>query len=159
MEALFQLETAWWELVLRAVLVYLLILVLIRLSGKRTVGEFTPFDLIVVILLGEAMQNALVPQGESVTGPAIVAATLVSLNWLVAFVSARSKKVDRLVEGEPVVLARNGRYDRAAMRAQNVTDTDVLEAVRRANLSGIKAVRTATLETDGEITIVPKDES
>ena len=91
MSELWTLSIPWWEIVLRASVVYFVMLALIRLSGKRTVGEFTPFDLIVVILLGETMQGALVPEGESVTGPMIVAATLVGLNWLLAYASTRSK--------------------------------------------------------------------
>ena len=156
MESLVQLGAPWWQFVLRAAIVYLLLLVLIRLSGKRTVGEFTAFDLIVVILLGESMQSALIPDDHSVLGPAIVAATLLLLNWLVGFASSRSKRVDVLVEGEPVILVRNGRIDQKTLRSQNVPRSDLMEAIRRAQLDGVAAVARATLETDGEITIVPR---
>lgn len=156
MESLVQLSAPWWELIVRAVLVYLLLLLLMRVSGKRTVGEFTPFDLIVVILLGESMQGALSPDDTSVLGPAIVAATLVGLNWLLGFLTTRSRRVDVLVEGEPVVLVRNGRIDRKALLSQNVPRSDVMEAIRRAQLAGLADVAKATLETDGEITILPR---
>jgi uncharacterized membrane protein YcaP (DUF421 family) len=156
MQTLFDPQAPWWEFVLRGVIVYVFVLALIRLSGKRTVGEFTPFDLIVVILLGETMQGALVPEGESVTGPMIVAATLVGLNWLLAFASTRSKAVDALAEGHPVVLVRDGRLVQKALRSQNVPRSDVEEAIRRANLGGLQEVKLATLETDGEITVVPR---
>lgn len=158
MEQIFDLQAPWWEYLLRGFIVYVFVLVLIRLSGKRTVGEFTPFDLIVVILLGETMQGALLPEGEaSFTGPMLVAATIVGLNWLLAFASTRSAKVDSLVEGKPVVLVRNGRIDQQALRSQNVPRSDIEESIRRANLSGLKDVKRATLETDGEITIVPRE--
>jgi uncharacterized membrane protein YcaP (DUF421 family) len=156
MENLVQLSAPWWEFIVRAVLVYVVLLLLMRLSGKRTVGEFTPFDLIVVILLGESMQGALSPDDTSVLGPAIVAATLVALNWTLGFLTSRSRRLDALIEGEPVVLARNGRLDQQALRSQNVPRSDVMEAIRRANLDGLSAVGRATLETDGEITIVPR---
>ena len=156
MESLVQLTAPWWEFVIRAGLVYLLLLLLIRISGKRTVGEFTPFDLIVVILLGESMQGALTQEDNSLLAAAIVAATLVALNWLLAFVSTRSRTADTVVEGEPVVLVRNGRIDQKALRSQNVPRSDVMEAIRRAQLDGLPQVARATLETDGEITIVPK---
>lgn len=156
METIVQLGAHWWEFVLRAILVYFVVLLLIRLSGKRTVGEFTAFDLIVVILLGESMQNALVQDDTSVLGPAITAATLISLNWLLGFVSARSRRVDKVVEGEPVVLVRNGRINSRKLRSENVPKSDLLEAVRRAQLGGLSEVALATLETDGEITVVPR---
>ena len=156
MEQLFELQAPWWELIFRGVLVYVFVLVLIRLSGKRTVGEFTPFDLIVVILLGETMQGALVPEGDSVVAPMIVAATLVALNWLMAFASTRSRLVDSVVEGHAVVLARDGRVDRKVMRSQNVPHSDLDEAIRKANLDGLQDVKLAMLETNGEITIKPR---
>lgn len=157
MEDLVQLSANWWEFVLRAFLVYFTLLVLMRLSGKRTVGEFTPFDLIVVLLLGESMQSALVQDDTSVLGPAITAATLIALNWLMAFLSTRSRTVDKVTEGEPVVLVRNGRIDARKLRAENVPKSDVLEAVRRAQLGSLSEVALATLETDGAITIVPRN--
>lgn len=157
MEHLVELQGPWWEFVLRATIVYVFVLLLIRLSGKRTVGEFTLFDLIVVILLGESMQAALAPRGEqSVLGPAIVAMTLVALNWLLGYLSTRFRSVDAVVEGTPVVLARNGRILQKALRAQNVPRSDLTEAIRRARLTTLSEVALATLETDGEITIVPR---
>jgi uncharacterized membrane protein YcaP (DUF421 family) len=156
METIIQLSANWWEFALRAFLVYLVVLVLIRMSGKRTVGEFTPFDLIVVILVGESMQQALVQDDTSVLGPAITAATLILLNWILGFLSTRFQKVDKVVEGEPVVLVRNGRIDTRKLRRENVPKSDVLEAVRRAQLGSLSEVAVATLETDGEITIVPR---
>lgn len=156
MESIFQLSVPWWEFVLRAAVVYLFVLVLVRLSGKRTVGEFTAFDLIVVLLLGESMQSALVQNDTSVLGPVLTATTLISLNWLLAFISTRSKTVDRIVEGEAVVLVRNGRILTSKLRSQNVPKSDVLEAMRRAQLGSLSEIAVATLETDGEITIVPR---
>ena len=156
MDSIFELSVSWWEFVLRGVLVYVIVLALIRLSGKRTVGEFTPFDLIVVILLGETMQSALVQDDTSVLGPAIAAATLILLNWFLGFLSARFRTVDKVMEGEPVVLVRNGRVDARKLRSENVSKPDLLEAIRRAQLRGVSDVAVATLETDGEITIVPR---
>lgn len=156
MESILQLGANWWEFVLRAFLVYLVLLVLVRLSGKRTIGEFTAFDLIVVLLLGESMQSALVQEDTSVLGPAITAATLVALNWLLGFLSTRFRAVDKVTEGDPVVLVRNGRLNTRKLREENVPKSDLLEAVRRAQLGSLSEVAVATLETDGEITIVPR---
>jgi uncharacterized membrane protein YcaP (DUF421 family) len=156
MNALLELHDPWWLYVLRAVIVYFFVLVLLRAAGKRTVGEFTPFDLVVIILLGEAMQTALMPENESVIAPGICAITLLVLNYLIGFVSSRSRKVDSVITGDPVMLVRNGQVIREAMRSENVPDADLEEAVRRAGLQELAKVRLAMLETDGEITIVPQ---
>jgi uncharacterized membrane protein YcaP (DUF421 family) len=156
MENMFTLGTPALELVVRALLVYLAFLVLVRLSGKRTVGEFTPFDLVVVLLLAESAQGALLGGDESVLGTVIVAATLIGLNYLVAFGTARNRKLCALIEGGSVVLAQDGKLHDAALRRNNVPPSDVEEAVRMANLESLEQVKVATLEASGEITIVPK---
>jgi uncharacterized membrane protein YcaP (DUF421 family) len=146
-----------WEFVLRGTIVYFAIMVLIRISGKRTVGEFTPFDLIVVLLIGEATQGALTAGDETVTGALIVCATMVGLNFLIAFASTRSKLVDRLIEGEPVVLIRNGRVFRQAMRRNHLPENDLDEALRRHGVANRSDVALAMLETDGDISVVKRD--
>ena len=87
--SLFELGMPWWEFVLRATAVYVVVLVMVRLSGKRTVGQFTPFDLLVVVLLGTAVQNSLIGEDTSLLGGLILAATLLSLNWTVGKLSSR----------------------------------------------------------------------
>jgi uncharacterized membrane protein YcaP (DUF421 family) len=153
---MFDLAHPWWHFLLRAAIVYVVLMVLLRLCGKRTVGEFTPFDLLVVILLGESAQGALVGDDHSVTGSVLVFTTLALLNYAVAFASARSKKIDALVEGEPVVLIRNGRLHEAALRRNNVPISDLEEALRKAGVRHRQDVELAMLETDGEITILPR---
>lgn len=152
---MFEMAFPWWHFVARGALVYGALLLLVRLSGKRTVGEFTPFDLVVVVLLGEAVQGGLTGGDESVGGGLVGAATLVALNYALGFWSARSDAVDRLVEGRAEVLIRRGRVLLAAARRNNIPFSDLREAIRRAGLVRVRDVRLATLETDGEITVVP----
>lgn len=153
---MFSLSQPWWEFVVRGALIYVVILFLVRLSGKRTVGEFTPFDLVVVILIGESTQGALTGGDESVLGAPLVAATLIALNQLLGYLSARSKTVDRLLEGEPVLLVRNGRVLHKALRANNLPVSDLEESVRKQGLAAMDAVALAVLETNGEITVVAR---
>lgn len=156
MPGLFELAMPWWEFVLRAVVVYFLLLAMLRLSGKRTVGQFTPFDLLVVVLLGTAVQNSLIGEDYSLLGGLILAATLIGCNWLVGFASARSERVDALVEGSPVLLARDGELFHAALRRQNINARDVDEALRDNGLSYVSEAALVTLEVDGTITVVPR---
>ena len=104
LEPMFQLAMPWWAFVLRACAVYFILLAMIRMTGKRTMGQFTPFDMLLVVLLGNAVQNALLGDDTSVGGGLLLAATLIALNWSVGLVSARSPKVERWIEGVPVLL-------------------------------------------------------
>ena len=115
---MFELSMPWWEFVLRAVVVYVVLLAMIRLSGKRTMGQFTPFDMLLIVLLGNAVQNALLGEDTSMAGGLLLAATLIALNWLVGFVTSRSQRAERLLEGVPVVLARDGQVFRDVLQAR-----------------------------------------
>jgi uncharacterized membrane protein YcaP (DUF421 family) len=156
-DALWQLEGPWWIGVVRAALIYSVLLLFIRLSGKRTVGEFTPFDLVVLILIGEASQNGLIGDDHSVVGAWIAAGTLIAINWAVSWIAARSRRVERWIEGTPQVLARDGRALPAALRAHNLSPAD-FELVLRSKKCRIEEVRLALLEVDGEITLIKTNE-
>lgn len=147
------------ELLLRATVVYFALLLLVRISGKRTVGQFTPFDLVVVMLISEASQNALVDGDASISGALIVVATLIGLNWLLGFASARSRRIDRLVEGSPVLVARDGRIFADALARQNVSLGDFREAMRSHGVPREEDIRFAFLETNGEITVVSREQA
>lgn len=159
MSDLLQLSAPWWHFVLRAVAVYVLVMVLIRASGKRAVGQFTPFDLVLLILIGNAVQNGLNGGDNSLIGAALLASCLIGLNYLVAFVVARSPRVRAVVEGQPVVLARDGKVFRDVLRRELVSNGDFLEAMRETGCSEIEKIRLATLETNGRISILLADEA
>lgn len=158
---MFEMSMPWWEFVLRAVVVYVVLLGMIRLSGKRTMGQFTAFDMLLIVLLGNAVQNALLGSDTSMAGGLLLAATLIVLNWSVGFVTARSKRAERLLEGAPVVLARNGHVYRDVLRRELVSRDDFAKAMREAGCSDVDRIHLALLETNGHITIllreVPKD--
>lgn len=158
MSDLFRLSAPWWEFVLRAVAIYVLVMLLVRLSGKRAVGQFTPFDLVLLILLGNAVQNGLNGGDNSLVGAGILAVCLIALNYGVAFVAARSPGARKLIEGEPVVLARDGKVFRQVLRRELVSNADFLEAMRETGCSEIERIRVATLETNGRISIVLADD-
>ena len=159
LESLFGMSMPWWEFVLRAVVVYGVVLVLVRLSGKRTVGQFTPFDLLLVVLLGNAVQNSLIGEDVSLLGGLILAGTLLALNWGVGYVTARYPRADRFVEGEPVVLACDGRVYWQVLRRQNVSRADFETAKRKAECDDDAQIGIAVLETSGAITIIRRDRS
>ena len=156
MSDLFVLSAPWWHFVLRGVVIYVLVTVLMRLSGKRAVGQFTPFDLILLILIGNAVQNGINGGDNSLTGAAIMATTLIALNYAVAFVTSRSRRAERLVEGEPVVLARDGKVFDHVLRRELVSQSDFREALRMNSIEDVAEVELALLETNGHISVVPR---
>jgi uncharacterized membrane protein YcaP (DUF421 family) len=157
MNDLFQLSAPWWHFVLRAFAIYALVMVLMRVSGKRAVGQFTPFDLVLLILIGNAVQNGINGGDNSLTGALVMATTLIALNYAVAFVTSRSRKAERLVEGVPVVLARNGKVFERVLREQLVSDEDFHKALRQHALVDVSDIALALLETNGSISIVPRE--
>lgn len=157
MNDLFQLSAPWWHFVLRAVAIYALVMVLIRVSGKRAVGQFTPFDLVLLVLIGNAVQNGLNGGDNSLSGALILAACLIALNYAVAFVTSRSQRIERIVEGVPKVLARDGTVFHDVLREELVSLDDFHEALRMNNLADPGDVALALLETNGSISVVPRD--
>ncbi len=156
MPGLFELSAPWWHFVLRACAIYALVMVLVRMSGKRAVGQFTPFDLVLLILLGNAVQNGINGGDNSLTGAAIMATTLIALNYGVAFVTSRNPGVEKIVEGEPVVLARKGKLFEAVLRRELVSGDDFREALRMNGVEDVSEVELALLETNGSISVVKK---
>jgi uncharacterized membrane protein YcaP (DUF421 family) len=157
MSELWELSIPWWELVLRGSVVYFVLLALVRLSGKRTVGQFTPFDLVVVVLLGDAVQGSMLSGDQSLPGGLILAGTLLGWNQLLGFATARSRRLESMVEGRADILARNGEVDHDALRAANMTLDDLQEAMREHGIAAVQDVRLALLEKDGSITILERD--
>lgn len=152
---MFDMAMPWWEFIARAVIVYVALMLMVRLSGKRTVGQFTPFDLLVVMLLSEGVSNSLSGQDNSVAGGLIVAGTLVLLNVIVAVTSARSKKVEAVVEGTPVLVARDGRIFHDVLKREHVGVGDMDKALREADCD-LDNVKCAFLETDGSISVLKR---
>ena len=158
-DGMFDLAMPWWAFVLRACIVYFILLALIRASGKRTMGQFTPFDMLLVVLLGNAVQNALLGQDTSVGGGLLLATTLLLLNWGVGLVSARSARMEALVEGVPVLLARDGKVYQDVLRRELISRADFDKAMRESGVEDIEDIRMAVLETNGHITLVTRDRS
>lgn len=150
---MFDLQAAWWELPLRAVIIYGALLVMVRVSGRRTVGQFTPFDLLVVMLLSESVSSGLNGGEDSVTGALLAAATLVALNVAVAFATSRSAELQTLMEGRPVLVGRDGKIFGEVLKKHRVPVADVEQALREADCEQ-SDMKYACLEADGQISIL-----
>ena len=148
-----ELEVPWWELVGRALVVYLFVLAMVRFSGKRTIGQFTPFDLLMVVLISEGVSNALSGGEQSLLGGMIVVCTLFAVNALTNRLSLRSARFRRLVEGEAVIVGRDGRILRERLKEQHVSEEDLFQALREADCD-LADMKFALLESDGRFSIL-----
>src|SRR3974390_344155 len=106
---MWNIAVPWWELIVRAIVVYAFLLILLRLTGKRQVGQLAPFDLVLLLVLSNAVQNSMNGGDNTVTGGVISAVTLIALNYLLGYITFRSKKIGRFIEGRPQVIIHNGR--------------------------------------------------
>ena len=156
---MFEPDLPWGELMARAVIVYFAVLLMVRLSGKRTIGQFSPFDVIVLLLVSEAAQGSLTGSEHSVPGGLVVIATLIALNWLVAFATARNRKLESLIEGDPVTLIKNGVKRNDAIKRNNILEGDLAEAMRANQIRHISEVEWAVLEPDGNISFFKREKT
>lgn len=146
----------WLHIVLRTAIVYVAILLGLRLSGKRELGQMTTFDLVVLLLIANGVQNAMVGPDTSLAGGIVAAATLLLLNWLLARVSWRFPSLRRWLEGVPTVLVSNGETVAANLRREGVDEATLAAAFREHGIEAIGNVALAVLEIDGSISVVPK---
>ena len=150
---MFTLSIGVPELIVRAVLIYAAIFLLLRIVGKKHVGELAPFDLVVLLILSECVQGALTAGDESVTAAVIAAAALFGTNQIVGYIASRSKSVERVLEGRPKILVRNGTVCKDVLAKEQITHSELVEALRREGCSSLTKVRFAILENDGQISI------
>ena len=156
---MWQLAVPWWELVVRGVIVYLFLLVFLRLTGRRQTGQYAPFDLGLLLILSNAVQNSMNAGDNSLVGGLISAATLVLCHTLIARLGYRFPRLGRWIDGRPRVLIKGGVVNEPVMRAEALTADDVAAALRSAGCLHAHEVERATIETNGQITVVLRQRS
>ena len=151
---MWNLSVPWWEFVLRGVVVYLFLLVFLRLTGKRQTGQYAPFDLVLLLILSNAVQNSMNAGDNSLVGGLVSAATLIGCHVVLAQLTFRYAWMERLIDGSPQVLVQQGQVNTDLMRKE-LLSTDELEAALRASgCLHLHEVERATIETNGQITVV-----
>lgn len=146
----------WWEPIVRVSMLWIFLLVLLRLSGKREIGQLGPMELLTMLLISETVSPALTAGDESVTTAMIASGTLVALTLGLALATYRSKAVERAAEGQARPLLRDGQLDRGTLRAERITQGEIETALRKAQLRTLDEVDYAFVEPDGQITFIPK---
>ena len=147
------------EAVLRAVVIYAFLMLLFRIAGKRALNEMSNFEFVLLLIVGEATQQAVLGKDYSVTNAFLVVLTLISINIGMSLLKHRSERLRRMFDGMPLVIVENGRPLKQLMDAVRIAEDDVLEAARELQgLERMEQIKYAVLETTGVISIIPKKE-
>jgi uncharacterized membrane protein YcaP (DUF421 family) len=145
------------EFVLRAAAVYVLLLVVLRISGKRSLAQLTAFDFVLLLVVGEATQQAMLGSNTSVTGFVLVLVTLLALHRIADYAAFRSEWADRLINDTAIVLVQDGEFNEEWMRRYRITHDEILDQARTTEaVERLDQIRYAVLERTGSISIIPK---
>jgi uncharacterized membrane protein YcaP (DUF421 family) len=153
--------TSWHtvlEIGLRTSVVYVLVLVGIRLTGKREVGQMTPFDLTLLLLLSNSVQNAMTGPDTSLLGGAVAALVLLTLNFVLAELSGMNRRFRKMVQGEPTLLIHNGQCITSHLAKEHVSMDELNRALREHGVAGVGDAALAVLEVDGSISVLKYDD-
>ena len=142
-------------IVVRTLAVYLFILVAFRLSGKREVGQLAPFDFALILLIANAVQNAMVGPDTSLVGGLVAAAVLLTVNFVLGRVASRNRKVERLLRGQARILVNRGHVHVDALQLESISHEELLQALRENGCATLGDCRLAVLEVDGSISVIP----
>jgi uncharacterized membrane protein YcaP (DUF421 family) len=155
--SLFKLTIPWWELVIRSFVIYAVFFIGLRLFGKRELGQFTIFDLVLVLLVANALQPAITGPDNSLTGGIIIILVLLLLNRGIALLRSRWPAFDHLIEPPPTVLVENGKLNKKNLEKEGLSEDDLDMALREHGVDKLEGCKLAVLENDGGISVVTKD--
>ena len=154
---MWQLPLPIIEKLLRPVIVYLVLVVLLRIFGKRELAQLNPFDLVVLLSLSNTVQNAIIGEDNSITGGVIGAFSLLAINWIVAQILFRSPKLTRFIEGGSTVLVRDGKMDQKSLQRESLTPDELLSAIHKQGFPHLHEVGLCQLEPNGTFYIEPRE--
>ena len=146
------------EIALRTAAIYCVVLIGVRLSGNREVGQMTPFDLTLLLLLSNAVQNAMTGPDTSLVGGVVAAVTLLVMNFLVAELSGGNRRFRRFIQGSPTLLIHNGTLLTPHLAREHVTVDEIHRALREHGICEVSEVALAVLEVDGSISVLKYDD-
>jgi uncharacterized membrane protein YcaP (DUF421 family) len=144
--------------VLRAAAMYVVLMVLFKIAGRRSLSELTTFDFVLLMIIGEATQQALLGDDFSLTNSVIVIVTLIAIDVGLSLLKQRSGWVSRLISGEPTIIVENGKLLHERLRHARVAEADVMEAARASQgIETLDQIKFAILERNGKISVIPRD--
>ena len=153
MDQLWQLSFPWWHFILRGAIVYIAVLILIRISGKRQVAQMGIIEFVALLLISNAVQNSMNGGDNSITGGIILAGTLLALTHLLAILTYRSDKFENLIQGRPTLLIRHGKFIEHSLKKELLSHEELWAMLRRQGIHHLSEIDHAILESDGFLSI------
>jgi uncharacterized membrane protein YcaP (DUF421 family) len=144
------------DIVLRAVFVFGFLYLLLRVMGRRELSSLEPFDLILLIILGDAVQQGLTQDDYSLTGAVLAVGTIALLQVATSYVNFKFPRVRKVLDGEPLVIVQDGRFIKRNMDRERLTEDDVAESARQESIASMDEVAWAVIETSGQISFIKK---
>ena len=162
---MWEMSVPWWEFWVRGVVVYLFLLIFLRLTGRRQTGQYAPFDLVLLLILSNAVQNSMNAGDNSLIGGLISALTLIFCHVALSHLTYRFRWLERVIDGRPQMLVQDGKVNELLMQSERISPSDLAAALRAGGCLHAHEVARATIEVNGQITVVlrpshrPPDES
>ncbi len=138
---MFDISVPWWEFIVRGLVVYIFLIILLRITGKRQIGQLSPFDLVLLLILADAVQNSMNAGDNSLIGGLISATTLVAINYAVGLITFKSKRLEAIVEGRPQVLIHQGKVYEEVMNEVRLTRLELETTLRQSGYFDINEVK------------------
>lgn len=149
MQSMFQMQLPWLEKILRPIIVYLILIVFLRIFGKRELAQLNPFDLVVLLSLSNTVQNAIIGNDNSVSGGVIGAFALLTINWILMRLLFKAPKITAAIEGTKTILVANGAVDQLAMKKETLTHDDLISVLNKNGFNRPEDVKLCVLEPNG----------
>ncbi len=147
-------DTAFWlEKILRPIIVYFALIILLRVFGKRELGQLNPFDLVVILSLSNTVQNAIIGEDNSLVGGVVGAAALLGINYAVAFLKFKSERLEKVIEGVPLTIIENSKVDKTAVRRELLTDEDLNTIAHREGFDDASQIKKCLLDPNGSFLV------
>ena len=153
---MFHFDVPWWELVIRSITVYGFLILILRISGKRQIGQMAPFDLVLLLILSNGVQNSMSGGDNSLVGGLLIATVLVGINYVLGYATFKSKKLEAFIEGRPQIIINNGVLYQDMMDKCQITQHELEAALRESGCDSVNNVHIAILEINGVISVIPK---
>lgn len=153
---MWELSVSGYEIVLRATLIYFIFFILFRVIGKKHTGELSRFDLILLLIVSELVESSIIQNDKSITAVLIGASTLIGLSVILDKLGYYFPKIEVILNGSPVTLIEEGELKIKEIKQEEITDSELLEALRMNGIENTKDVKIAILETNGKISIIQK---
>lgn len=158
MNQMWHMSFPYWEFIIRSTVVYIAILFLLRISGKREIGQMGSGEFVAILLISNAVQNSMNGGDNSITGGLILASVIIGLSGFVAYITYKSKKASKIIQGAPTLLIHNGQIITRNLHKELLNDYELKSILRKQGIHSVSEVHTAILESDGGISITKRSE-